>query len=52
MTSVKVKVPFGTSTSKYERQGSEDDIGPGSYDPKNKWIKQSYSIKSKLSTKI
>ena len=52
MTSVKVKVPFGISTSKYpEVDLMEGEVGPGTYNIENKWMKKSHSIKGKLNSK-
>lgn len=48
MTSVKVKVPFGTSTNKFQMD-EYNDVGPGYYNSGSNWVKPSYSIKSKLS---
>lgn len=47
MTSVKVKVPFGTSTTKFEEKQSSE-LGPGYYNSASNWVKPSYSIKGKL----
>ena len=48
MTTVKVKVPFGTSSSKFAESDNNEDIGPGSYGSSCNWIKPSYNIKSKI----
>ena len=47
MTSVKVKVPFGTSASKYHDQ-EYAEVGPGYYDSGNAWLKASHSIKARI----
>lgn len=47
MTSVKVKVPFGTSASKFA-EPNYDEVGPGYYETGNTWVKPTYSIKAKI----
>lgn len=52
MTSVKVKVPFGSSSSKYQDIHSANNVCPGYYDETSQpWLKQTFSIKGKLSNK-
>ncbi len=47
MTTVKVKVPFGMSSNKYD-QKDKNMPGPGSYMVDGKWYKKSFNIKGKL----
>ena len=47
MTMIKVRVPFGISSNKYEDKMAMTD-GPDYYDRKKEWIKPSFNIKGKI----
>ena len=46
MTMIKVRVPFGISSNKYEEKTPYE--GPEFYDKPKEWIKPSFNIKGKL----
>ena len=45
MTTIKVRVPFGISSNKYEEKVYD---GPDFYEKPLDWVKPSFSIKSKI----
>ena len=47
MTMIKVRVPFGMSSNKYEDKGTHYE-GPDYYDRPKEWVKPSFNIKGKL----
>ena len=47
MTMIKVRVPFGISSNKYEEKTPAYE-GPDFYDRPKDWVKPSYNIKGKL----
>ena len=47
MTMIKVRVPFGISSNKYDEKQTNYE-GPDFYDKPKEWIKTSYNIKGKI----
>lgn len=47
MTTIKVKVPFGMSSNKYQEKQTIEP-GPGFYDNKSSWVKNTFNIKGKI----
>lgn len=47
MTTIKVKVPFGISSNKFEDKGVVYD-GPDFYNKTSTWVKPSFNIKGRL----
>ena len=48
MTMIKVRVPFGMSSNKYEEKLMGVNDGPDFYERSRGWIKPSFNIKGKL----
>lgn len=47
MTTIKVRVPFGISSSKYDEKPQSYE-GPDYYEKTSEWVKPSFNIRAKL----
>lgn len=47
MTTIKVRVPFGISSNKYEEKQQQYE-GPDYYEKAVEWVKPSFNIRGKL----